>query len=298
MKYFRSNLRFLRKNRNLTQAEIQAGLGIQRTTWNNYETGKSFPNLQLFVEIAKYFGISEETLLNYDISKGKVSVNNEINKEGKVSGKVLGKVSEKTEENFRKDFMEDFPNTYDLDFEALTHVSEFIEDRSRLIGLPMLYIPDLKDGLHFRFAVTTDNMQPTIYPRDYVIATYQEKILNALSGGKVIYYVDNEGKTDFKRVYYSKEVLSQFDEEDAKTFKLFNIPDTKHSFLLINDNKKYKSKIVGLNYFKMVFTIVEVQTRTLYGSASDMSAGMEAMLLEHYRQQSLNFNEEVQEKIK
>lgn len=68
MKYFSSNLKFLRKSRGLTQAEIQASTGIEMTTWGNYERGKSFPKLELFSEIAKYFGISAEDLLNTDLS--------------------------------------------------------------------------------------------------------------------------------------------------------------------------------------------------------------------------------------
>lgn len=69
MKYFSSNLEFLRKRNGLKQLEIQEKLGIERTTWSNYERGRSFPNLKLFHEISKYFGISEYDLLNTDLTK-------------------------------------------------------------------------------------------------------------------------------------------------------------------------------------------------------------------------------------
>lgn len=104
MKHFGANLAFLRKSRRMKQAEIQAGLGIQRTTWNNYENGKSFPNLQLFVEIAKYFGVNETDLLHNDISLGKVSEVEANTKKGKVLGKVLGKEKPKKP---KKGFVED-----------------------------------------------------------------------------------------------------------------------------------------------------------------------------------------------
>jgi transcriptional regulator with XRE-family HTH domain len=52
-------LEFLRKRNGLKQLEIQEKLGIERTTWSNYERGRSFPNLKLFHEISKYFRISE-----------------------------------------------------------------------------------------------------------------------------------------------------------------------------------------------------------------------------------------------
>ncbi|WP_068245413.1 helix-turn-helix domain-containing protein [Hydrotalea flava] len=69
MKYFSSNLEYLRKASGLKQQGIQEKLGIERTTWSNYERGKSFPNLKLFHEIANYFGVTEYDLLNTDLSK-------------------------------------------------------------------------------------------------------------------------------------------------------------------------------------------------------------------------------------
>lgn len=296
MKHFSSNLTFLRKSRQMKQAEIKSGLDIERTTWNNYETGKSFPNLQLFAEIAKYFDINEADLLHKDLSEGKVLGEIKNQKHGKVLGKISGKIAGEASGISKKPFDEEFPNTYNLDFSSLTHLSDILEFQDKLHELPMLFTPHLNKGLHFRFVINTDKMSPTINPGDYVIATYQPKALNALSGGQIVYLIDNQHKTDLKRVYYSKEVLSQFDEDDAKTIKSFDIPNAEHTFLLINDNKNYRSKICSLNDFKIVLTVVEVQTRLLSAPLNDMRAGMETMLLEYYRQQSLNVNEGMQGK--
>lgn len=69
MKYFSTNVKYLRERSAYTQAEIEASTGIERTTWGNYERGKSFPNLKLFHTIAKYFGVSESDLLNVDLKE-------------------------------------------------------------------------------------------------------------------------------------------------------------------------------------------------------------------------------------
>lgn len=95
MKFFSSNMEFLRKSKNLKQSEIQYRLDIDRTTWSNYERGKSFPKLELFHKIAEYFGINEGDLLNIDLSQVRFDKENTVNendKKGKVSGKVSGKV--------------------------------------------------------------------------------------------------------------------------------------------------------------------------------------------------------------
>ena len=96
MNYFSTNLEFLRQARNLTQAEIQSSIGIERTTWSNYERGKSFPNLSLFLEIVNYFDISADDLLKKDLSKSDYLVQLDAVKSKKKSPKT---VQDKKEEN-------------------------------------------------------------------------------------------------------------------------------------------------------------------------------------------------------
>jgi transcriptional regulator with XRE-family HTH domain len=69
LKHLSKNLHYLRESKGLKQAEIKAAIGIERTTWNNYETGVSNPNLEGLVSIAKYFGVSEHDLLHTDLKK-------------------------------------------------------------------------------------------------------------------------------------------------------------------------------------------------------------------------------------
>ena len=83
MKYFSSNMEYLRKSKSLKQNDMQYSIGIDRTTWSNYERGKSYPNLKLFHEIAKYFHISESDLLNSDL--GNVHLNENYDNENTVS---------------------------------------------------------------------------------------------------------------------------------------------------------------------------------------------------------------------
>jgi transcriptional regulator with XRE-family HTH domain len=69
LKYLAQNLKHLREKRNLKQAEIEAVLGIRRSTWNNYENEISKPGLDDFVRIAKIFGVTEHDLLHVNLAK-------------------------------------------------------------------------------------------------------------------------------------------------------------------------------------------------------------------------------------
>lgn len=63
MEAFGKTLRQLRIERGISQQALAKAFGMQRTAITNYETGKSFPNLELFVDIVKYFGVSSDMLL-------------------------------------------------------------------------------------------------------------------------------------------------------------------------------------------------------------------------------------------
>lgn len=56
-------LRNLRKHRSLTQKEIAAFLGVDRTTYVKYERGDSEPGYETIVKLADFFGVSTDFLL-------------------------------------------------------------------------------------------------------------------------------------------------------------------------------------------------------------------------------------------
>jgi transcriptional regulator with XRE-family HTH domain len=60
---FGSVLKQLRIERGFSQAALAKALDIQRTTVSNYEAGTSSPNLDLFISIVKFFGVSSDYLL-------------------------------------------------------------------------------------------------------------------------------------------------------------------------------------------------------------------------------------------
>lgn len=59
-------LKFLRKQRKLTQVEMARILNIAQSTYAQYETGKSNPDYNILVKIANFFEVSVDYLLGND----------------------------------------------------------------------------------------------------------------------------------------------------------------------------------------------------------------------------------------
>lgn len=58
-----TNLRKLRKERRLTQSELQAAVGVGRTLISKYETGERVPPVDVLVALADYYGVSVDYIL-------------------------------------------------------------------------------------------------------------------------------------------------------------------------------------------------------------------------------------------
>jgi transcriptional regulator with XRE-family HTH domain len=69
LNFFGKNLQYLRREKNLKQHEMQYSLGFSRTTWSNYEKGKSAPSLDGLIRIAKFFGVTLDELIAQDFEK-------------------------------------------------------------------------------------------------------------------------------------------------------------------------------------------------------------------------------------
>lgn len=64
-----TNLRRLRKEHDLLQAQIAEKLNISRQAYSNYETGKRIPDLDMLVRISEIYGVTLEQLLTQTCTK-------------------------------------------------------------------------------------------------------------------------------------------------------------------------------------------------------------------------------------
>lgn len=66
--FIASNIKFLRKRRNLTQSDLADRLNIKRSNINNYERGEVVPPVNILIEMSDLFHVSLDTLLRIDLS--------------------------------------------------------------------------------------------------------------------------------------------------------------------------------------------------------------------------------------
>ncbi|NMM48685.1 helix-turn-helix domain-containing protein [Marinigracilibium pacificum] len=82
-KVFGENLKKLRKAKGLSQDEFatllndSAGIHFKRHTISNYETGVSYPSLDLVPHIARILDVSIDTMLGVKVGEGVVSIESE-----------------------------------------------------------------------------------------------------------------------------------------------------------------------------------------------------------------------------
>lgn len=61
--FFKANLRWLRKNENLTQQALSEATGLSRATIGAYEEGRSYPNPNTLILLADHFGVRVDELI-------------------------------------------------------------------------------------------------------------------------------------------------------------------------------------------------------------------------------------------
>lgn len=59
-------LKIIRKANKFTQQELADAIGIERSTYASYETGRNKPDVVLLSKIAKVFGVSSDYILEID----------------------------------------------------------------------------------------------------------------------------------------------------------------------------------------------------------------------------------------
>ena len=56
-------LKMLRARYNFTQAEASESVGVSEGTWRNWETGKSFPDVQKIIKLEEVFKVKYDDII-------------------------------------------------------------------------------------------------------------------------------------------------------------------------------------------------------------------------------------------
>jgi len=184
-----NNLKYLRKQRKETQEYVADALGINRTTYADYERGKTEPIASLLLKIARYFDVNPADLLIVDLG---VPLFHQRNSEPpNIYAEGLRVVAVTVNDN-RKENIELVPVNaiagYAIDFSN----PEFIKD------LPRFNLPGLSEGTYRAFEIQGKSMPP-IHEGFIVVGRYVDRWQDLKNGKRYILVLKQEGVV-FKRV--------------------------------------------------------------------------------------------------
>nr|WP_320119717.1 helix-turn-helix domain-containing protein [uncultured Marinifilum sp.] len=218
--FFAENIKFLRKRRKKSQADLSEQLGITRTTLAGYEKSVQ-PPFKVLIKFAEYFGVSIDALIRYKLQElsefqlSQIENGFDIDVTGKKLRLLTISVNQDGEENIEMVPLKaqaGYTNSYgDLDF---------------IESLPKFTLPFLpKDKSYRTFQIQGDSMLP-IPEGSWVTASYIQNWENIKDGTPCIIVTQDDGIV-FKVVY-----------KQLKKNK---------SFLLVSTNRNYKPYEMPIN---------------------------------------------------
>lgn len=69
MLYWVENIKYLRARLGYSQQRLADHLGMTRTRYSKYEYGLAEPSIEILLRIARYFGVSLDSLITIDLRK-------------------------------------------------------------------------------------------------------------------------------------------------------------------------------------------------------------------------------------
>lgn len=206
--YLGKNLRYLRKEKGLTQADIASRLDIKRTMISAYEEGRSEPRLASINILADTFHLSVDELLNRDIESDGRSV---FRPQGV---KVLTIAVDK----------EDNENISMIGQKASAGYLNGFSDPEYIEQQPRFHLPHLSKNATYRaFEINGDSMLPLV-PGTIVIGAYVEQIKDIKNGKTYVLVTESEGVV-YKRVFnYLEENGKLFLKSDNEMYAAYEVP--------------------------------------------------------------------------
>src|SRR5690606_5482143 len=205
--YLGKNLRYLRKQKGLTQSDIAEKLYIKRTMISAYEGGRSEPKLASLNILASTFNISLDELLNRDIeSLGKIA-------QQKQDLKILTIAVDR----------DDNENITMIGQKASAGYLNGFSDPEYLGQLPQFHLPTLSKNATYRaFELKGDSMLPLV-SGTIVIGAYIDQIQDIKNGKTYVLVTASEGVV-YKRVFnYLEENGKLFLSSDNEMYKPYEV---------------------------------------------------------------------------
>jgi DNA-binding XRE family transcriptional regulator len=208
MSFISNNIKYLRKQHQLTQEDFAQLFGVKRAIIGAYEEQRAEPKMELLFKIASHFKLSIDEIVSKNLESGSEKPIINLNKV-KGNDMVLSiTVNDKEEE------LIDF-----VPVKASAGYTTGYADPEYIAELPKFKIPNLSAGTHRAFEIKGDSMLP-------------------VKSGSIVLgsYVDDWRSIENNKTYV---LITQ---NDGLVYKrLINEINTNNSVTCISDNKIYQA---------------------------------------------------------
>jgi len=232
-----SNLKFLRKSKNLNQAQMLDFIGIKgNTRWSDYERGKANPPIDILLKISELFHITLDDLIKSELSNAHLIGNNTNKKSTEIAhlnahanAHLKGKtpphsvVFEDQEQYFRMPKLitvdsNEQENVILLPVKARAGYLNGYGDEVFMSKLPAYRLPGLSNGTFRLFEVDGLSMYPTLNDKDIVITKFVENLNEIRDDRLYVVLTKNDGVV-------VKRVLNRLQKDGKLILKSDNYKD-------------------------------------------------------------------------
>ncbi len=195
MGLIKSNIRFLRKQKGLTQEGLANSINVTRSVIGAYEEGRAEPKIRTMQAMAKFFGITLDQLISVDLAE--VAGAHIRERERSIhntdyTGRKLRVLSITVDPNEREN-IELVPEKAAAGYQAGYADPEYLED------LPRFQLPMIPQGTYRAFEITGDSMLP-LTSGTVIIGEYVEN-WEGIKDNQCYIVVSEQDGIVYKRVY-------------------------------------------------------------------------------------------------
>ena len=199
METVNANIKFIRKQKGLTQQGFADLIGIKRSSLGAYEEGRAKPNYATIQIIARKFHISIDKLLTEDLAKiadesvfGTRTTQQTVTEVKDIKGEQL-RVLSITVDKANRENIELVPE------KARAGYMEGYGDPQYIKQLPKFNLPFLTEGTYRAFEIKGDSMLP-LPSGSIVVGEYVENWTDVKDGDTYVIVAENDGIV-YKRVF-------------------------------------------------------------------------------------------------
>ncbi len=194
MGLIKSNIRYLRKQKGLTQEGLAKAINVTRSVIGAYEEGRAEPKIKTMESMANFFGITLDQLITQDLAEVAGAHIRERDRDidqSDYTGRKLRVLSITLDSKDREN-IELVPEKAAAGYQAGYADPEYLED------LPRFQLPILPPGTYRAFEITGDSMLPLL-PGTVIIGEYVDNWENIKDGNCYIIVSEQDGIV-YKRI--------------------------------------------------------------------------------------------------